>query len=101
MSIKVPEQLADADAYREVYNTTERHPCPVKDCRLSAEEHHRIAYGLVQENASLRRAAQAPKDEPMGDAPTLLSQIEITAQVLRQRDRLREELSRLRAEGSR
>ncbi len=33
----------------------ERHPCPVDDCRLSAEEHHRLSFGVLSELAYLRR----------------------------------------------
>lgn len=47
-------QMADPDQYRAVYESTERHPCPVPDCRLSAEEHHRLSFGLIHENRRLK-----------------------------------------------
>lgn len=36
------------------------HPCPVEGgCNLSAEEHHRLAYGVLAENKDLRRRVAA------------------------------------------
>lgn len=50
-------QMADPDRYAELRALTfeERTPCPVKGCRLSSEEHHRLAFGLIAENRSLKR----------------------------------------------
>lgn len=39
---------------------TGSHPCPVPECRLSAEEHHRLNVGLVNENATLRKKVGQP-----------------------------------------
>jgi hypothetical protein len=30
-------------------------PCPVPDCPISAQEHHRLARGIMAENAELKR----------------------------------------------
>ncbi len=30
-------------------------PCPVPDCPISAQEHHRLARGIMAENRELRR----------------------------------------------
>jgi hypothetical protein len=36
------------------------HPCPAEGgCVLSAEEHHRLAYGLLADNRELRRRLDA------------------------------------------
>lgn len=35
------------------------HDCPVDGCCLSAEEHHRIAYGILAENIELKRRVTA------------------------------------------
>lgn len=42
--------------YQQVYNTpfSETHPCEVPQCMLSQEEHHRIAYGMINELRDLR-----------------------------------------------
>jgi hypothetical protein len=50
-------QMSDPQRHAALMRLTfkDRHPCPVDDCRLSAEEHHRLAYGLLSELRSLRR----------------------------------------------
>ena len=55
------EQMGDKAEYDRVYLTpyADRHPCPVKGCRLSAEEHHRLAYGMIAENRDMKRRLAA------------------------------------------
>lgn len=50
-------QMADPERYKALRALTfeERHECPVDGCRLSAEEHHRLAFGMIAELAELRR----------------------------------------------
>lgn len=50
-------QMADPTRYEALRALTfdQRHACPIKDCSLSAEEHHRLAFGMLSELASLRR----------------------------------------------
>lgn len=50
-------QAADPERYKELraLTHTERHPCPVRDCRLSAEEHHRLAFGVLHELRALKQ----------------------------------------------
>lgn len=47
--------LVDPETYRAVYQSNEVHPCEVPGCRLSQEEHHRLAYGIMNENRELKR----------------------------------------------
>jgi hypothetical protein len=49
------ERLASADYYAIVKNAGSGTPCPIKGCRLSAEEHHRLVYGVILENSELRK----------------------------------------------
>lgn len=55
------EQMGDKAEYDRVYPTpfSERHPCPIEPCRLSAEEHHRLAFGMIAENRELKRRLEA------------------------------------------
>ncbi len=50
-------QMTDVERYQALRQLSfdERHPCPVADCRLSAEEHHRLSFGLLSELKSLRQ----------------------------------------------
>ena len=45
--------MGDAEHYRAVY-AAEGVPCPVAGCVLSAQEHHRLAYGQIAELRELR-----------------------------------------------
>lgn len=53
-------QMADLERYEALraLTWTERHPCPVDECRLSAEEHHRLAFGMISELKALRRRVE-------------------------------------------
>lgn len=53
-------QMADPARYAELRALTfdQRHECPVTDCRLSAEEHHRLAFGMISENRALKRRVE-------------------------------------------
>lgn len=55
-------QMRDPERYEALRALTfdQRHPCPIEDCRLSAEEHHRLAFGYLSELADLRRQVHAP-----------------------------------------
>ena len=48
-------QMADTEHYRKVYADHPGTPCVVEGCRLSQQEHHRLAYGWLQELQRLRR----------------------------------------------
>jgi hypothetical protein len=50
-------QAADPERYAALKKLThtESHPCPVKGCRLSAEEHHRLAFGVFHELRALKQ----------------------------------------------
>lgn len=52
--------LADPERYNALRALTfeERHECPIEDCRLSAEEHHRLAFGMIAELKALRRRVE-------------------------------------------
>ena len=54
------EEMADPERYEalRVLTWEQRHPCPVADCRLSAEEHHRLAFGMISELRALRRRVE-------------------------------------------
>jgi hypothetical protein len=47
--------LSDRAKYQIARSLETRTPCTVDDCRLSMEEHHRLAYGIIAENRELRR----------------------------------------------
>lgn len=50
-------QMADPERYAALRALTfdQRHACPIEGCRLSAEEHHRLAFGMIAEFTDLRR----------------------------------------------
>lgn len=50
-------QMRDPERYQRLRALTfdQRHPCPVEDCRLSAEEHHRLAFGMISEIDGLKK----------------------------------------------
>jgi hypothetical protein len=48
-------KLSDKAHYQTMRSVGSVHPCPVEECVLSVEEHHRLAYGLIAENRELRR----------------------------------------------
>lgn len=50
--------LSDAARYKVLRMAGSAHPCEVGDCRLSQEEHHRLAYGILAENRELKRRIQ-------------------------------------------
>jgi len=52
-------RLADPEAYAAAYadHPTESGMCGYNGCRLSLAEHHRLAFGLIQEIKALRREA--------------------------------------------
>lgn len=53
-------QMADPERYaalREIAYA-DSHPCPVQDCHLSAEEHHRLSFGVLGELKFLRRRVE-------------------------------------------
>lgn len=52
-------QLSEAAHHRLMMAAGSAHPCEVGDCRLSQEEHHRLAYGYLSENRSLKREIAA------------------------------------------
>lgn len=54
------ERLADPEAYKKAYadHPTESGTCGYMGCRLSLAEHHRLAFGLIQENKGLRKRVQ-------------------------------------------
>lgn len=45
--------MGDLEHYREVY-AADGEPCPVEGCQISAQEHHRLAYGWINELRELR-----------------------------------------------
>lgn len=49
------EELSSAAAYKLARAAGSNHPCQVGGCALSQEEHHRLAYGFMNENRELRR----------------------------------------------
>lgn len=53
---RVEVLLSDPDHYRRVY-AADGVPCPVEGCPISAQEHHRLAYGWLSELRALRAAA--------------------------------------------
>lgn len=48
-------RLSDAAAYKVMRMAGSSHPCPLEDCNLSVEEHHRLMYGVLAENKELKR----------------------------------------------
>lgn len=64
-------KMADPDRYAELRALTfdQRHECPVKECRLSAEEHHRLAFGMIAENRALKRRVEELEHGRTEDAP--------------------------------
>lgn len=63
------EQLSDTAAYKLARAAGSVHPCPFEGgCVLSAEEHHRLAYGIMAENKELRRRVEALEHGPKGEA---------------------------------
>ena len=52
--------MADPERYEalRVLTWEQRHPCPIEDCRLSAEEHHRLSFGVLSELKALRRRVE-------------------------------------------
>lgn len=55
-SAEAAAQAMDPDRYEALRKLThtDRHPCPVRGCRLSAEEHHRLAFGVLAELRALK-----------------------------------------------
>lgn len=53
--------MGDPANYKSVYDTpfSETHPCVVPNCVISQEEHHRVAYGLINELRDLRARVRA------------------------------------------
>lgn len=49
------EELSSVAAYKLARAEGSVHPCQVGGCPLSQEEHHRLAYGFMNENRTLRR----------------------------------------------
>lgn len=57
----IPLQLGDPQEYQKVYQqTTGTHPCEVEGCRLSQEEHHRLAYGLLTQLKKFQQERNQP-----------------------------------------
>lgn len=52
---------------------TGTHPCPVPNCRLSAEEHHRVNVGLMAENSDLRRQQRERWPAPETTLPDVVT----------------------------
>lgn len=61
-------QMVDTGRYAEIraLSHEERHECPVQECNISAEEHHRLMFGVMSENAALRKGN--PLADPMNPA---------------------------------
>lgn len=49
------EELSSAAAYKLARAAGSVHPCELEGCSLSQEEHHRLAYGILNENRALRK----------------------------------------------
>lgn len=58
--------MGEPTNYEAVYKTpfSETHACVVADCHLSQEEHHRIAYGMINELRDLRARVRAFENGP-------------------------------------
>ena len=52
-------RLSDAAAYQIARMAGSVHECEVEGCRITQEEHHRLAYGIMAENRELKRRLQA------------------------------------------
>lgn len=55
--VPAAEQMADPEHYKRVYADHPGQPCPVDGCRLTSQEHHRLAFGLLSELRELRKEA--------------------------------------------
>jgi hypothetical protein len=51
-------QMGDTAHYKTVYAEHPGTPCVVDGCRLSQQEHHRLAYGWLQELRTLRSSRE-------------------------------------------
>lgn len=52
-------RLSSSAAHKVATMAGSAHPCQVAECNLSQEEHHRLAYGILAENADLKRRIEA------------------------------------------
>jgi hypothetical protein len=58
--LRAADTLSTEAHHRLMRMVGSAHPCPAEGgCVLSAEEHHRIAYGLLADNRDLRRRLNA------------------------------------------
>lgn len=53
----VLRMLADPEHYKRVY-AEDGVPCPVEGCRISAQEHHRLAFGWLNQLRDLRTPSE-------------------------------------------
>jgi hypothetical protein len=53
--LEVADTLSTEAHHRLMRQAGSAHECPADGCVLSAEEHHRLAYGLLSENRELKR----------------------------------------------
>ena len=52
-------RLSDTAAYQIARMAGSVHECEVEGCRITQEEHHRLAFGIMAENRELKRRLQA------------------------------------------
>lgn len=56
--------LSDGAHHKVMRMAGTANPCPAEGgCALSAEEHHRLAYGILNENKELKRRVEALEHE--------------------------------------